>query len=76
MSNFSRSKLFWSGTEGRNAARVAAKQADEQLQARMARERIEARYKELRERAERRGDPVGTQAIREDMDGSRTGEAA
>jgi hypothetical protein len=66
MSNYSRTKLFWSGTEGRNAARVAAKQADEQLQARMAKERVEAKYRELKQNAKRRGNPPGAETKRKD----------
>lgn len=64
MSNFSKTKLFWHGTKGSNAARVASKQSQEQLSAIMARERVKARYQELKQNAERRGDPTGTEAVR------------
>lgn len=64
MSNFSKTKLFWNGTKGCNAARVAFHQSQEQLQARMASERVQARYKELKERANRSAAGAGTQAER------------
>jgi len=76
MSDLSRTRLFWRGTKGRNAARVAEKQAQDRLNAEMARERVMARYQELKQNAERRGDQPGTQAERQDAVGRRTGEAS
>jgi hypothetical protein len=61
MSNFSRTRLFWQGTKGSNAARIAEKQAQERIQAQMACERVKARYRELKENAERR--MAGTEAL-------------
>ena len=66
MSDHSRTELFWRGTKGRNAAKVAARQEDKRLQDEMASKRIKAQYRELKDRAERRGDPPGTQAVRKD----------
>ena len=57
MSNFSRTKLFWAGSKGCNAARVAETQRQEELQARMARDRVVARYQELLD-VQGRGDPT------------------
>jgi len=59
-----KSRLFWKGTPGRNAARVAFQQSQAQLSARMASERVQAKYKELRERADRSATGAGTQAER------------
>jgi hypothetical protein len=66
MSNFSRTKLFWQGTKGSNAAMVAEKQSQERLQARIGIARIEAWYQELKQNAERRGDPPGAEAQLQD----------
>jgi hypothetical protein len=65
MSNLSRTKLFWSSTKGRNATRIAEKQAHEQLQAKMARDRVVARYQELKRDADLRRGLTGTEAGRE-----------
>jgi hypothetical protein len=66
MSDFSRTRLFWQGTLGSNAARVAEKQSQEQLNAQMALERIKDRYQELKQNAKRRGDPPGAEAKLQD----------
>jgi hypothetical protein len=74
MSNFSRTKLFWQGTLGCNAARVATKQSQEQIQARMGRDRVEARYKELKENAER--GMAGTEALGKGSPDMRSGKSS
>jgi hypothetical protein len=74
MSDFSRSRLFWSGTKGSNAARVGEKQLQEQLNAKMGRERIMARYQELKERADRSA--AGTQAKQSQGSGGRASKTA
>ena len=74
MSNFSRTKLFWAGSKGSNAARVATKQSQEQIKAKMASERVKARYKELKEIAER--GMAGTEALRKESANMRTGKSS
>jgi hypothetical protein len=63
MSDKSRTRTFWSGTKGCNAARVAAKRRQDELRARMASERIQSQYKELKGRADQ--SDIRTQAKRE-----------
>jgi len=74
MSNFSRTKLFWAGSKGCNAARVAETQRQEELQARMARDRVVARYRELKN-GKGRGDPTRAEAIQARPTGLRTLQA-
>jgi hypothetical protein len=74
MSNFSRMKLFWHGTLGSNAARVATKQSQEQIQAKMARDRVVSRYKELKKNAKR--GMAGTEALRKGSPNMRPGKSS
>ena len=74
MSNLSRTKLFWAGSKGSNAASVAETQNQKELQARMARDRVVARYQELKD-GEGRGDPARAEAIQARPTGLRTLQA-
>lgn len=51
MSDKSRNRTFWSGSKTNgNTVRVQAKRAQDELNCRMGRERIEKRYAELKAR--------------------------